>query len=362
MSGTNKQSNFIDFINHLLTFNKQQELFQRKQNANANANANNESHIDSDLRVDDFPFRFNISAKVVVRICDIALEIFKTESNILYLEAPCNIFGDIHGQFSDLVHFLEMCGLPPDNKFLFLGDYVDRGNNSIEVCMLLFAMKILFPESIYLIRGNHECPEINRLYGLYSECESRFGADKDIVFDKINNVLCALPLCAVINNKIFCVHGGISPYLNKLDDINKITRFGSIPDSGLLCDLMWADPTMTSVDNWGMNSRGISCTYNADAVEKFLKRNKLQLICRAHQLVSEGYKFFADNKLVTVFSAPNYCGNCGNDGAVMKVSQDLVCSFIIIKPTNIPASNASNASNGNNAKIRKMRSLDKIDY
>jgi serine/threonine-protein phosphatase PP1 catalytic subunit len=367
MSGTNKQSNFIDFINHLLTFNKQQELFQRKQNANANANANanNESHIDSDLRDDDFPFRFNISAKVVVRICEIALEIFKTESNILYLEAPYNIFGDIHGQFSDLVHFLEMCGLPPDNKFLFLGDYVDRGNNSIEVCMLLFAMKILFPESIYLIRGNHECPEINRLYGLYSECESRFGADKDIVFDKINNVLCALPLCAVINNKIFCVHGGISPYLNKLDDINKITRFGPIPDSGLLCDLMWADPTMTLVDNWGLNSRGISCTYNADAVEKFLKRNKLQLICRAHQLVSEGYKFFADNKLVTVFSAPNYCGNCGNDGAVMKVSQDLVCSFIIIKPTNIPtsnASNASNASNSNNPKIRKMRSLDKIDY
>jgi serine/threonine-protein phosphatase PP1 catalytic subunit len=346
MSRINKQSNFIDFINHLLTFNKQQELFQKQQTTN------HIEQLDSNLGIDSLPFRFNISSKVVVRICEIALEIFKKESNILYLEAPLFIFGDIHGQFSDLVHFLEMCGLPPDNKFLFLGDYVDRGNNSIEVCMLLFAMKILFPESIYLIRGNHECPEVNRLYGLYAECETRFGVDKDIVFEKINNVLCALPLCTVINNKIFCVHGGISPHLNKLDDINKIMRFGKISDSGLLCDLMWSDPTLSPVD-WGMNSRGISCTYNANSIEKFLKINKLQLICRAHQLVSEGYKFFANNKLVTVFSAPNYCGNCGNDGAVMKVSEDLVCSFIIIKPTNIPTSNKS---------IRRSRVLDKIDY
>jgi len=349
MSGVNKPSNFIDFINHLLTFNKQQELFQKKQNNSETniqqANLNNDN-------MDNLPFRFNISAKVVFRICEIVLEIFKTEPNILYLDAPLNIFGDIHGQFSDLVHFLEMCGLPPENKLLFLGDYVDRGNNSIEVCMLLFAMKIIFPDNIYLIRGNHECPDVNRLYGLYSECESRFGADKDIVFDKINQVLCALPLCAVINNKIFCVHGGISPHLNKLSDIDKIQRFCKIPDSGLLCDLMWSDPTL-ALSDWGINSRGVSCTYNANSVEKFLKINKLQLICRAHQLVSEGYKFFANNKLVTVFSAPNYCGNCGNDGAVLKISEDLICSFIIIKPTNILSSSSKN---------RKPRTLDKINY
>ena len=362
MSGTNKSSNFIDFINHLLTFNKQQELFQKQHNLEIQPNPHTNEKKDGvecgngGIGDEDLPFRFNISAKVVVKICEIALEIFQAEANILQLAAPLYIFGDIHGQFSDLVHFLEMCGLPPDNKFLFLGDYVDRGNNSIEVCMLLFAMKILFPSSIYLIRGNHECPEVNRLYGLYAECESRFGADKDLVFEKINRVLCALPLCAVVNNKIFCVHGGISPHLTRLDDINKIARFGPIPDSGLLCDLMWADPTQAPVPfGWGMNSRGISCTYNADVVAKFLKTNKLQLICRAHQLVSEGYKFFADSKLVTVFSAPNYCGNCGNDGAVMKVSSDMVCSFIIIKPTNIPSNNTI-------PRKTKVRTLDKIDY
>ena len=161
----------------------------------------------------------------------------------------------------------------------------------------------------------------------------RFGSEAKMVFNKINEVLCGLPLCAVINEKIFCVHGGISPHLKTLDDIRKINRFGKIPDSGLMCDLMWSDPSPTA-ENWAVNNRGVSCTYNAVSIIKFLKNNKLQLICRAHQLVSDGYKFFANNKLITIFSAPNYCGNCGNDGAVMKISDTMICSFIIIKPTN----------------------------
>lgn len=317
-------NNFIDFINHLLTFNKQMDLLS-KQNSNNNTNNKTNNKI--------LPFRFNISARVIIKLCDIALTIFKNESNILYLEAPLHIFGDIHGQFSDMIHFLEITGLPPANKFVFMGDYVDRGNNSIEVCVLLFALKIMYPNCIHVLRGNHECPEINKLYGLLGECEDRYGKDANLVFNKINQVLCALPLCAVINNKIFCVHGGISPNLNTLEDIQSINRFTVIPDSGILCDLMWADPAMIT-EKWGVNSRGISCTYNPDSIYAFLKNNKLQLLCRAHQLVAEGYKFFANNKLITVFSAPNYCGNCGNDGAVMKITDKLECSFIVIKPTN----------------------------
>jgi serine/threonine-protein phosphatase PP1 catalytic subunit len=245
-----------------------------------------------------------------------------------------------------------MTGLPPDNKFLFMGDYVDRGNNSIEVCALLFAMKIMFPMNIFVLRGNHECPTVNALYGLLGECESRFGNDAKLVFNKINEVLCSLPLCAVINEKIFCVHGGISPNLKTLEDIKDINRFCNIPDSGLLCDLMWSDPSPTP-DKWGVNSRGVSCTYNQTAIATFLKNNKLQLLCRAHQLVSEGYKFFSNNKLITVFSAPNYCGNCGNDGAVMKVTDKLVCSFIIIKPTN---------ELQNKTLQKRNRKLDAITY
>ena len=118
-------------------------------------------------------------------------------------------------------------------------------------------------------------------------------------------------------------------YYYTLSDIEKINRFVKLPDDGILCDLMWSDPADTN-ELWKMNSRGISYTYDPEAISIFLKNNKLQLLCRAHQLVPEGFKFFSNNKLITIFSAPNYCGNCGNDGAVMKVSKDLVCSFVII--------------------------------
>ena len=323
--------NFINFINHLLTFNKQMELIQKETKKKQPIHNN-------------LPFRFNINSKVIIKLCELAKPLFQSEPNILNLTAPLYMFGDIHGQFGDLIHFLEMTGLPPDNKFLFLGDYVDRGHNSIEVCALLFAMKIMFPNNLYMLRGNHECPEVNILYGLMGECESRYGeAEGRLVFGKINDVLCALPLCAVVNEKIFCVHGGISPNLKTLDDIVKINRFCNIPDSGLLCDMMWSDPANTK-ERWGINGRGVSCTYNSDAVNTFLRANRFQLMCRAHQLVSDGYKFFGMKNLLTVFSAPNYCGNCGNDGAVLKVAENLSCSFIIIKPTNDNGGN----SGGNN--------------
>lgn len=311
------QGQFINFINHLLTFNKQMELLYKQKPSERNK-----------------PFRFNISSSVIIKLCELVKPILKNQPNVLHINSPLNIFGDIHGQFSDMIHFLEMTGLPPAQYFLFMGDYVDRGNNSVEVCALLFAMKIMFPQNISILRGNHECPEVNSMYGFLSECESRYGNEGKQVFNKINDVLCILPLCAIVSEKIFCVHGGISPHLKKIDDINKINRFTPIPDGGLLCDLMWSDPNNSLNETWGMNSRGISCTYNANAVDTFLTNNNLQLICRAHQLVSDGYKFTHNNKLITVFSAPNYCGNSGNDGAVMKINEDLVCSFIIIKPTN----------------------------
>jgi len=350
------QTNFINFINHLLTFNKQHELYTIQNKKNNINNSNNINNTNKNINLntgESLPFRFNINSKVIIKLCDIVLSIFRNESNVLYLDAPLYVFGDIHGQFSDLIHFLEMTGLPPNNKFLFLGDYVDRGNNSIEVCCLLFALKIMYPGNIYLLRGNHECPVVNQMYGLLDECETRFGADLGtdnsnngigrMVFDKINEVLCALPLAAIINKKIFCVHGGISPHLNKISDIDNINRFINIPDDGLICDLMWSDPAIMN-NLWGNNSRGISCTYNPQAINNFLKNNKLQLICRAHQLVSEGYKFFGNNKLITVFSAPNYCGNCGNNGAVMKINENLVCSFIIIKPTNKDSQTINNST------------------
>ena len=312
MNKTQNQ-NFIKFVNHLLTFNKQYELIKNK-----NPNS---------------PLRFNISASTIMRLCNDAAAILKNEPNILYVDAPLFVYGDIHGQFQDLIRFLEMTGLPPKSKLLFLGDYVDRGKNSIEVITLLFAFKMLYPDHVFLLRGNHECPEVNSNYGFLEECKDRFGGDGFKVFETANKCMMQLPLAAVINQKIFCVHGGISPSLNRLSDITQIKRDTIIPGEGLFCDLMWSDPR-SGGKGWENNERGVSYTYNEAAIDKFLLANNLELICRAHQAIPTGYKFFHGYRLLTVFSAPNYCGMYGNQGAVMKINGELECSFLIIQPRN----------------------------
>jgi serine/threonine-protein phosphatase PP1 catalytic subunit len=300
---------FTAFINHLLTFNNQQKLLKSVSN-----------------------LRFNITATTICRLSADVSKLFIAESNILTLSAPIFIYGDIHGQYCDLIRFLEMTGLPSKSKLLFLGDYVDRGKNSIEVLALLFSLKLQYPNHIYLLRGNHECPEINANYGFLQECKDRFGTEAYAVFEAVNKCLITLPIAAVINHKIFCVHGGISPHLTNLADITKINRMTNIPNDGLLCDLLWSDPK-TDKKSWNTNDRGVSYTYNEAAINTFLTTNGLDLICRAHQAIQTGYKFFNGHKLITVFSAPNYCGVHGNDGAVLKISKDLECSFLIIKPT-----------------------------
>ncbi len=253
--------------------------------------------------------------------------IFQTEPQLLELSGPIFICGDIHGQFDDLLKIFRNIGYPPASKILFLGDYVDRGNCSIEVITLLFILKIKYPNHIYLTRGNHECHTINMMYGFYEECQKKANL---LVWKACNKVFTLLPLAAIIDKKIFCVHGGISPKLTDIREINTIKKGTKIPDTGLLCDLMWSDPG-NHQSEWENNDRGASFTFNQSAITKFMVKNNLDLICRAHQVV-DGYEFSFGHKLVTVFSAPNYCGEYGNSGAVMKVDKDLTCSFVILRP------------------------------
>jgi serine/threonine-protein phosphatase PP1 catalytic subunit len=257
--------------------------------------------------------------------------LIKQEPNLLKLSAPIYICGDIHGQYADLLQLLKLGELPPKSKYLFLGDYVDRGDNSIEVILLLFCLKIRFPKHMYMIRGNHECENVNRIYGFYDECKNRYSLD---IWKKTNICLMYLPLAATINSKIFCVHGGLSPELTFIEQINKLPRGKPIPDNGILCDITWSDPAPNGRQNnkWSHNDRGVSFVFNSDVVKDFSKRNNIDIICRAHQVVETGYQFSYNKKLVTVFSAPNYCKSYGNSAAMMKVESDLVCSFIILKP------------------------------
>uniref|UniRef100_A0A7N2M6W8 Serine/threonine-protein phosphatase n=1 Tax=Quercus lobata TaxID=97700 RepID=A0A7N2M6W8_QUELO len=235
---------------------------------------------------------------------------------------------DIHGQFPDLLRLFEYGGFPPHANYLFLGDYVDRGKQSIETICLLLAYKIKYPDNFFLLRGNHECASINRIYGFYDECKRRFSVRLWKIFTESFN---CLPVAAVIDEKILCMHGGLSPEMERLDQIRAIERPVDVPDQGLLCDLLWADPDR-DIKGWGENDRGVSYTFGADKVTEFLKKHDLDLICRAHQVVEDGYEFFAERQLVTIFSAPNYCGEFNNAGALMSVDASLLCSFQILKP------------------------------
>ncbi|XP_066326929.1 serine/threonine-protein phosphatase PP1-like [Miscanthus floridulus] len=261
-------------------------------------------------------------------LCVTAKEIFLSQPNLLELEAPINVCGDIHGQFSDLLRLFEYGGLPPSANYLFLGDYVDRGKQSIETICLLLAYKIRYPDNFFLLRGNHECASINRIYGFYDECKRRFSVRFWKLFTDCFN---CLPVAAVIDDKILCMHGGLSPDLDNLNRIREIQRPVDVPDQGLLCDLLWSDPDRDS-SGWGDNDRGVSFTFGADKVTEFLNKHDLDLVCRAHQVVEDGYEFFADRQLVTIFSAPNYCGEFNNAGALMNVDASLLCSFQILKP------------------------------
>jgi len=270
-----------------------------------------------------------LEANEVRSLCMKAREILISQPVLLELEAPIKICGDIHGQYYDLLRLFEYGGFPPDANYLFLGDYVDRGKQSLETICLLLAYKIKYPENFFILRGNHECASINRIYGFYDECKRRYSAKIWKTFTECFN---CLPMAAIIDEKIFCMHGGLSPDLKAMEQIRRIVRPTDVPDQGLLCDLLWSDPDK-NVTGWGENDRGVSFTFGQDIVTNFLKRHDLDLICRAHQVMEEGYEFFAKRQLVTLFSAPNYCGEFDNAGAMMSVDDTLMCSFQILKPT-----------------------------
>lgn len=270
----------------------------------------------------------NLTESEVRGLCSRSKDIFLSQPVLLELEAPLKICGDVHGQYYDLLRLFEYGGSPPESNYLFLGDYIDRGKQSLETVCLLLAYKIKYPENFFLLRGNHECASINRIYGFYDECKRRYNIK---LWKNFTDCFNCLPIAAIIDEKIFCMHGGLSPDLSNMDQIRRIMRPVDVPDNGLLCDLLWSDPD-SDVQGWGDNDRGVSFTFGSDVVANFLKKHDLDLICRAHQVVEDGYEFFAKRQLVTVFSAPNYCGEFDNSGAMMSVDESLMCSFQILKP------------------------------
>ncbi|KAI9893725.1 MAG: hypothetical protein M1814_005941 [Vezdaea aestivalis] len=264
----------------------------------------------------------------IIAICAAAREVLLSQPALLELSPPVKIVGDIHGQYTDLIRMFEMCGFPPNANYLFLGDYVDRGKQSLETILLLLCYKLKFPENFFLLRGNHECANVTRVYGFYDECKRRCNIK---IWKNFVDTFNCLPIAAIVAGKIFCVHGGLSPSLSHMDDIRQIARPTDVPDYGLLNDLLWSDPADMETD-WESNERGVSYCFGKKVIMEFLQRHDFDLVCRAHMVVEDGYEFFTDRVLVTVFSAPNYCGEFDNWGAVMSVSGELLCSFELLKP------------------------------
>ncbi|CAN4120154.1 unnamed protein product [Withania somnifera] len=296
--------------------------------------------------------QFFLDCNEIADLCDSAERIFASEPTVLQLRAPIKIFGDLHGQFGDLMRLFDEYGSPSTAgdiayiDYLFLGDYVDRGQHSLETITLLLALKVEYPHNIHLIRGNHEAADINALFGFRIECIERLGERDGIwAWHRINRLFNWLPLAALIEKKIICMHGGIGRSINHVEQIESIQRpitmeAGSI----ILMDLLWSDPTENdSVEGLRPNARGPGLvTFGPDRVMEFCNNNDLQLIVRAHECVMDGFERFAQGHLITLFSATNYCGTANNAGAILVLGRDLVVVPKLIHPIP-PASSPENS-------------------
>ncbi|TPX31317.1 hypothetical protein SmJEL517_g05348 [Synchytrium microbalum] len=268
-----------------------------------------------------------IKESEVKELCNKAREILIEESNVQRVDAPVTICGDIHGQFYDMMELFKVGGKCPDTNYLFMGDFVDRGFYSVETFLLLLALKVRYPDRITLLRGNHESRQITQVYGFYDECLRKFGSVN--VWRYCCEVFDYLSLSAIIEDKIFCVHGGLSPQITSLDQIRSIDRKQEVPHDGPMCDLLWSDPD--DVQGWGLSPRGAGYLFGEDVVTGFIHKNNIELIARAHQLVMEGYKLMFKDTIVTVWSAPNYCYRCGNVAAILELDEHLSKNYKIFE-------------------------------
>jgi len=259
------------------------------------------------------------------RLCERVKDILLEESNVQPVSSPVIVCGDIHGQFYDLLELFRNGGELPETNYVFMGDFVDRGYYSLETFTFFLVLKARYPDRITLLRGNHESRQITQVYGFYDECQQKYGNAN--AWKYCTQVFDYLTIAAIIDGRILCVHGGLSPEIRTLDQIRTIQRNQEIPHEGAFCDLMWSDPE--EIETWQVSPRGAGWLFGTKATAEFAKINKLELICRAHQLVQEGYKYMFDKILVTVWSAPNYCYRCGNVASILCLDENLVQNFKI---------------------------------
>ncbi|KAM3505662.1 hypothetical protein MY10362_002814 [Beauveria mimosiformis] len=260
-------------------------------------------------------------------------DVLRAEPNLLEMDAPITVCGDVHGQYYDLMKLFEVGGDPAETRYLFLGDYVDRGYFSIECVLYLWSLKIHYPKTLWLLRGNHECRHLTDYFTFKLECKHKYS---EAIYEACIEAFCCLPLAAVMNKQFLCIHGGLSPELHTLDDLRNIDRFREPPTQGLMCDILWADP----LEDFGQEKtsdyflhnhvRGCSYFFSYPAACAFLEKNNLLSVIRAHEAQDAGYRMYRKTKttgfpsVMTIFSAPNYLDVYNNKAAVLKYENNVM--------------------------------------
>ncbi|EAX99335.1 Ser/Thr protein phosphatase, putative [Trichomonas vaginalis G3] len=270
-----------------------------------------------------------LTRKEIVLMLQQVITIFRSEPILLKIPSNIHVVGDIHGNIMDLIRIFQKVGYPPQQKYLFLGDYVDRGNNSIEILLMLFALKIKYPEHIYLIRGNHENEHMSEYYGFRDEIESKYNYT---LFYEFHRVFRQLPLACLISNKIFCVHGGLSPLFTSFEDFQALEKPGEIKDPSIFLDFIWSDPK-DQPEDFKPSLRKCGQFFGQKALEDFCQKTSVELVLRAHELCQHGYDFPYANSdsCITVFSSSNYCDR-QNKAAIVNVSKKLEVTITQFDP------------------------------
>ena len=277
-----------------------------------------------------------IHKKYLMQLLKQAAAMFKEEPTLVDIPLPrtpsgevghVTVCGDTHGQYYDLLNIFEIGGFPSaENPYLFNGDFVDRGSFSLETVTTLMAIKLWCPSAVHMHRGNHETKNMNKVYGFEGEVKHKYDETAMKVYTEVFQWL---PLASVIEKSVFCVHGGLSTTFEQdgltLDKIRKISRGREPPESGLMSDLLWADPQ--PMQGRSASKRGVGFAFGPDYTEGFLKANNLSLVVRSHEVKEEGYVEEHGGKCITVFSAPNYCDQQGNKGAYIRFGADLKPKF-----------------------------------
>eukprot|EP01080_Neovahlkampfia_damariscottae_P000494 gene494-8008_t len=264
-----------------------------------------------------------LTTQEIKKICILVKEILIEEPNVIPCQAPISICGNICGQYFDLLELFKISGKLPKTKYIFMGNYINRGKQSVETLTFLILLKIKYPKEIILLRGSFEHVELSKYYGFYDECNTKYNLSP---FEYFMDTVTYFPLAAVVNGEAFCVHSGISPEFDTIEKIQTLNRVGFNGVEGPIIDLLHSDPE--EIKGWQCAPKDSGFLFGSDILKQFNLVNDLDLFCRSHRLVLEGYQYMFEKSLVTVFSAPQYCGRCDNLAAVMKLDENMNQSFI----------------------------------